>query len=150
MLLITSKRASKFSNYSVLPFRNWCLLVRMTIYPSNCPVIHEAPADGVASPRTGKQDYEPPLPRGVTAQATHRRKTESWQRIWRPTQEFSLVFQRKVSFLCGRVWWIFLISLLSALGSKQHILFHSLWCFINNKIASVCLSCKYLDIGSCL
>lgn len=99
---------------------------------------------------TDKQVCEPPQPRGINAQPPTGRKQAANKEICHSTQEFSLVLQEKVYFLRGRVRWIFLISLLSALGSKQHILFHSLQCFINNMIASLCFSHKYLDTGSCL
>lgn len=87
-------------------------------------------------------------PRGVAAQPPASRGETASRGIWQPTQELSLVFPQKVYFLCGRVWWIFLISLFSVLDSKHHIPFQSLQCFINNKITSLCLSCKYLDSGS--
>lgn len=147
MSLITFKHASEFCNNSTLPFGDRCTLVRMTVCPRNFPVIHEAPNDGVASPNWQTRVQATPT-QEYRYSATHRRKITN-RRIWHLTQVFPLIFKQKVYLLCGRVWWIFLISLFSVLGSKQHIPFHSLQCFINNKIASICLSCKYLDSGSC-
>lgn len=147
MSLITFKHASEFYSYSFFLFRDWCALVRVTTHPRNYPVIHKALNDRVVSPSWQMRLWATPA-QGCSShpQVEDRQLTG----IWHPTQEFSLVFQQKVYFLCGRVWWIFLIFLFSVLGSKQHIPFHSLQCFINNKIASLCLSCKYLDSGTCL
>lgn len=125
MSLITFTDASELYNKSTLPFRGGHTLVRMTVFPRNFPVIHEAPNDRVASSNWQTRVQATSAP-GYCCPVTRRQKTTN-KRIWHLTQEFPLTFPQKVYFLCGRFdgYFLFLCFLYSAVNNTFHFILYS-------------------------